>query len=63
MLELETLFMLVNAVLYENGPKFCLYEYGPSMALNFVYTSTARVWPQTMGIAPFKSIFEKIFKF
>ena len=26
----ETLFMLVNAVLYEYGPRFCLYEYGPS---------------------------------
>ena len=25
----ETLFMLVNAVLYEYGPRFCLYEYGP----------------------------------
>ena len=23
MLELETLFMLVNAVLYEYGPRFC----------------------------------------
>ena len=29
MLELKTLFMLVNAVSYEYSPKFCLYEYGP----------------------------------
>ena len=27
MLELETLFMLMNAVLYEYGPRFCVYEY------------------------------------
>ena len=32
LLELETLFMLLNAVLYEYGPRFCLYEYGPSVA-------------------------------
>ena len=25
MLKLETLFMLVNAVLYEYDPRFCLY--------------------------------------
>ena len=29
MLELETLIMLGNAVLYEYGLKICLYEYGP----------------------------------
>ena len=27
--ELETLFVLMNAVLHEYGPRFCLYEYGP----------------------------------
>ena len=27
MLKLETLFMLVNAVLYEYGPRFCVYDY------------------------------------
>ena len=32
MLKVETLFMLVNAVSYKYGPRFCLYEYGPSMA-------------------------------
>ena len=32
LLELETLFMLLNAVLYKYGPRFCLYEYGPSVA-------------------------------
>ena len=29
MLELETLFMLVNDNLYEYGLRFCLYEHGP----------------------------------
>ena len=29
MLELETLFMLVNDDLYEYGLRFCLYEHGP----------------------------------
>ena len=29
MLELETLFMLVNAALHEYGPRFRLFEYGP----------------------------------
>ena len=33
MLQLETLFMLVDAVLYEYGPRFCLYEYGPKFCL------------------------------
>ena len=28
MLELQTLFVLVNAVLYKYDPRFCLYEYG-----------------------------------
>ena len=40
MLELETLFVLMNAVLYEYGPRFCLYKYGESMA-------------QKIGKAPF----------
>ena len=29
MLELETLYVLVNAVLQEYGPRFCSSEYGP----------------------------------
>ena len=32
MLQSETLFILVNATLYEHGPRFCFYEYGPNMA-------------------------------
>ena len=47
MLELETFFVLVNAVLYKHPPRFCLYEYGP----------------KKLAILRLKSIFEKIFKF
>ena len=47
MLELETMFIVVKAVLYKYGPRFCLYT---SMA-------------QKMSKVPFKTIFEKIFKF
>ena len=49
MLELETLFVVVNVVLCEFGPRFCLCEYGTSMA-------------PKMTKASFKSILEKIFK-
>ena len=50
MLELETMFMLLNAALYEYGLRFSLPEYGPSMSAK-------------IGKALFRSIFEKSWNF